>query len=381
MVEHKCHKCGKIFSRKSDLNNHLNRINPCTRNNSKFKCEYCQKKYCRKDVLNKHIKTNHADGVNNIVKNSVDGSKNNAVAGDKNNTIAGNHNKLTIDNSTNQYFVLPFGTYHLDDDLTTTEKIAIFASKHSSIIEMIIFKTHLNPVLEKYHNCGITDLHSGYGLINDGDDWKCWPIKDIMSVLIDNGQQNSLKLYEQIKHFFQDDTREEIENDLHNDKYLLYPRHNFFDIDTKAKRKLVLSLKANFYNERNLVQTAVKNSGKNLPKDVNNDSEINILKEGVTIADVDNYLKKEKERKDKNQDLLFVKKEVAIYILKRLVDLTNIKYNELMDKIDKIDDIETLNIIVCLLNKSYCRGLNINNLKIEDEINKQIKMNESVLES
>ena len=371
MVEYKCKKCGKIYYKKSELTNHLNRINPCDKGT--FECKYCHKKYCRKDNLNRHLKTKHADGINNSVKNTIDGDKNN---------IIGNNN-IIIDKSinTNQYFVLPFGTYHLDEDLTTTEKIAIFASKCSSIIEMIIFKTHLNPVLEKYHNCGITDLHSGYGLINDGDDWKCWPIKDIMRVLIDNGQQNSLKLYEPIKHFFQDYTREEIENDLNGDKHLLYPRHNFFDIDTKAKRKLVLSLKANFYNQRNLVQTAVKNSGKNLFKNENNDSEINILKEGVTIADIDDYLKKEKERKDKNNDILVIKKEIATYILKRLINLTNMKYNEFMEKINKIDDVETLNIIVCLLNKSYCRGININNLKIEDEINKQIKMNESVLES
>lgn len=379
MVEHKCHKCGKIFTRKSDLNNHLNRINPCDKNKPKFKCEHCLKKYCRKDTLNKHIKTKHPDGINNTIKTCIEGDKNNTIAGNKN--IAGNNNNITIDKSTNQFFVLPFGTYHLDEDLTTTEKVAIFASKHNSIIEMIIFKTHLNPALEKYHNCGITDLHSGYGLINDGDDWKCWPIKDIMSVLIDNGQQNSLKLYEQIKHFFQDDTREEIEHDLNNDQHLLYPRHNFFDIDTKAKRKLVLSLKSNFYNQRNLVQTAVKNSGKNLSKNDDKDSEINILKEGVTIADIDDYLKKEKERKDKSRDILALKKEIATYILRRLLNLTNIKYNEFVEKINEIDNIEALNIIVCLLNKSYCRGININNLKIEDEINKQIKMNESVLES
>ena len=217
-------------------------------------------------------------------------------------------------------------------------------------------------------------------MINDGDDWKCWPVKDILNVLIDNGQQNSLKLYEQIKHFFQDDTREEIENDLNGDKHLLYPRHNFFDIDTKAKRKLVLSLKSNFYNQRNLVQTAVKNSGKNLIQNENNDSEINILKEGVTIADIDDYLKKEKKRKDKNKDALALKKEVAIYILERL-SLTRMKYDELMGIINKVDNVENIDIVIRLLNKSYCCGMNINNLKIDDEINKQIKMNESVLKS
>ena len=373
MGKYKCNKCGKSFERKSTLNKHLNRVYPCDKVEAKLKCEYCDSKFSRKDNLNRHIKTIHSDMINKVINKNNNNDNNGIVNG-----INGNHNKNNVIVNNNQYFMLPFGTYHLDEDLTTTEKIAIFASKHSSIIEMIIFKTHLNPALEKYHNCGITNLHSGYGLINDGDDWKCWPIKNIMSVLIDNGQQNSLKLYEQIKHFFQDDTREEIENDLNNDQHLLYPRHNFFDIDTKAKRKLVLSLKSNFYNQRNLVQTAVKNSGKNLPKDVNNDSEINILKEGVTIADVDDYLKKEKERKDKNKDALALKKEVAIYILEKLDEINNTKYNKLMEQINNIDNIEHINIMIRILNESFCYGVGVNNIKFNDEINKQTKMNEIV---
>ena len=69
MVEHKCHKCGKIYYKKSELTNHLNRINPC--NKGAFKCNYCHRKYSRKDALNRHIKTNHADGINNITKKSI----------------------------------------------------------------------------------------------------------------------------------------------------------------------------------------------------------------------------------------------------------------------------------------------------------------------
>ena len=374
MVEHKCHKCNKIFDKKSSLNYHLNRIYPCDRKDAKFKCESCNKKFNRRDSLNKHIKKVHPEITDKGKNKYENNGDNNGI----NNGIYGNNNKNNVIVN-NQYFLLPFGTYQLDDDLTTTEKVAIFTSKYS-IIEMIIFKTHLNPKLEKYHNCGITDLHSGYGLINDGDDWKCWPVKDIMTVLIDNGQQNSLKIYNKIKHFFQDDTREEIENDLNSDKHLLYPRHNFFDIDVKAKKKLISSLKSNLYNQRNLVQTAIKNSGKKIPEINKNagDTNLNYLKEGITIADIDDYLKKEKEKETQNINCLSIKKEVAMYILERLEKISNVKYDEFVNEINKIDDIEHINLIIRILNKSYCYATNINNVNITDEINNQIKLNKFI---
>ena len=92
--------------------------------------------------------------------------------------------------------------------MTTTEKVAIFESK-KSIIEMIVFKTHLNSKIKKYHNCGITlspkgqvilevlirsitDLHSGYGIINDGKDNINRSITDLHSGygIINDGKDN-----------------------------------------------------------------------------------------------------------------------------------------------------------------------------------------------
>ena len=369
MVEHKCHKCGKIFNKKSELDNHLNRINPC--NKGTYECEHCHKKYHRKDTLDRHIKIKHS-----TVKTLIDGDKNNAINGDNNNITINNTNNT----NTNQFFVLPFGTYHVDEDLTTTEKIAIFASKRSTIIEMIIFKTHLNPMLEKYHNCGIQDLHSGYGIINDGTDWKCWSIKDIMNALIDNGQKNSLKIYEQIKHFLRDGSRKEIEEDLNNDKHLLFPRQNLFDMDTKAKKRMITSLKSEFYNQRKLVQEAMKNSGKNPVENIKHDLEMDILRDGVTVEEVDDDINKEREIKKQNQSRLVLKKEIAVFILKKLVNLTNEKSNELIKRINAIDNIANINIIIALLSKSYCRGFDINDVDIEKEMIRQVRMNKIALQ-
>lgn len=338
MVEYKCNRCGRSFDRRTTLDKHLNRVYPCDRMEAKRKCEYCNSKFSRKDTLDRHIKTFHSD----MIGKSID----------------------------DRYFILPFGNYQLDEDLTITEKIDIFTSR-CSIIEMVVFKTHLNLSLEKYHNCGISDLHSGYGIIYDGNNWKCWPIKDIMDVIIENCRQNSLDLYNKIKHFIRNDTCEEIENELNTVK-------NFFGIDAKVKKRLVLSLKSNFYDQRNLVQIAIKNSGKQITKyeKTEKNTKQNFLKEGVTIEDIDNHLSRIKEAENKNN--LSLKKEVAMYILEGLDKTKNMKYNELTDQINNTDNVNHMNIIIRILNKSYCYNVNINNIKINNEIKRQLKMNEIV---
>jgi DNA-directed RNA polymerase subunit RPC12/RpoP len=195
MVKYECKKCGEIFDRKSTFDDHLDRKTPCKKkSDSKIKCEYCSKPkyFSRKDSLNRHIKNIHSD----IIKKSIVGDNNNNSGG-----IVGDNNSI-INNTINQYYLLPFGEYQIDD-LSTNDKLAIF-SPESNPIETIVIKTHLNPDKKQYHNCGIKDKHSGVGNIYDGEAWKDWRISDMMNILIESGQENSLKIYDKIKHFLQD---------------------------------------------------------------------------------------------------------------------------------------------------------------------------------
>ena len=56
-------------------------------------------------------------------------------------------------------------------------------------IEMIIVGTHLEPKRTQYHNCGIDDLHSGYGIIYDGNKWEHWRISQIMTLPLSKAQK------------------------------------------------------------------------------------------------------------------------------------------------------------------------------------------------
>jgi hypothetical protein len=56
MVEYKCEKCEKIFRKKYDYNNHIERITPCDKPLNA--CVYCGVKYATKANVSRHIKTN-----------------------------------------------------------------------------------------------------------------------------------------------------------------------------------------------------------------------------------------------------------------------------------------------------------------------------------
>lgn len=368
MVEHKCSKCGKIFNRKSSLDNHLNRINPCAKKNKpdrQYKCKHCSKAFAKKYNLDRHIKNIHkiTSNVNNNIKNSK-----NSITHSKNAVIGDINNNFTINNN-NQFFLLPFGTYCLDKDLSIEDRVKIFSSK-SGAIETIILKTHLNPELPQYHNCGITDMHVSYGIIYDGNNWVCKPISDIMYNLITNGQKESIELYEQIKNFIQDDVRKVIKDDLHDDKFMLYPH---YDHDNKKSQKnLVKYLKPKFYNQRELVKNSIKNSGKKVIGTEKNDFDTcNILKEGITYQDIEEHIRKYKQNKEK----IMLKKELALHILDQLDNIIDFKYDELCDKIDKIYDVKIMNIITQLLIQSLCGQIDINKLIIDNKIKEIMKIN------
>ena len=356
MVEYKCPTCGKIFNNKSHFNDHLKKINPCKKKSPDdgFKCEHCDKTFTRKDNLNRHITKMHHNASMNAetIKNAI---------------VGGENNNITINK--NKFYLMPFGTYCLEKDLSVEDSVKIFSSK-SGAIETIILKTHLNPKLPQYHNCGITDLHLSYGIVYDGNNWIYKPISDIMHDLIENGQKESYELYEQIKNFIQDDFHEEIKNDLNDDKFLLYPRHN--KDDKKSKKELIKYLKSNFYNQRELVKTSIKNSGKQVmggEKLEHND--VNILKDGVTYQDIEEHMQKYQQIKGK----ISLKKELSIHILDQFNNIIDSKYDELYEKINKTNDIEIMNIITRLLIKSLCGQIDINKLELDKEIDEIKKIN------
>lgn len=92
----------------------------------------------------------------------------------------------------------------------------------------------------------------------------------------------------------------------------------------------------------------------------------NILKEGFTIEDAERIIKENREKNHKLQ----LKKEIAKDLLQNMEEISKNDYLLLSDKINQINDINALNIILRLLNKSYCFGDDFNEEIIQTEIKK-----------
>lgn len=364
MVIHQCEKCDGIFTKKSSLQDHLNKKNPCKpKKNEKNKCPHCRKYYSRKDSLNRHIKSIHANILienKNININNINNNNNNG-----NINITNNNNNNII----NQYVLLPFGKYGTDHFTTAANMVALFTSE-MNIIETYVVKTHLDPDKKQYHNCGITDIQSGYGIIyNSEGKWLYIRINDIMNTLIDLGQEGSLKIYNEIKDFLLDDVKKSIERDLNNNNHILRPRSGCYDFDIKSKKNLIAHLKADFFNNRHLVMESIRKT-KGKPIYPNKKQTNNILKEGITVENIDKLIKDKKH----NENKINLKKEIANDVLGRLTKIDDDQRELLSDMINNMVKINDLNIVIRLLGLSLCFSHEINEKIIHAKIKKEAEM-------
>jgi hypothetical protein len=373
----KCERCKRIFYNKEHLERHSKRKILCTyvndknegNNDTKNKdnqCEKCNKYFSRPFTLKRHQETicnknNKAQNINNAKtkKGNINQIINN-----------GDNNKIII----KQYNLFPFGKDGIDC-LTTPEKIAIFSSDENPM-EMIIVKVHLDPEKINHHNVGYKDDHSGYGIIFDGDEWLTERIEVILEVLLQSKEKDLLKIYDEIKHFLSHNSNGNIKNTLDNLNRKLRPMNK---IDAKSKKNLIDHLKKHFFNNRNLVLEAKKHTENKKYNNHHKNNYNNILKDGYTIEDVDREIKLRKQKDQK----LNLKKELAKDLIQKLDEIENSEYNLLIEMINNIDidSINNLNIIIRLLNKSYCFGGELNNEVINNEIKKEEEINKILFRS
>lgn len=224
-----------------------------------------------------------------ISKIKLKKTKSNEIKNNKNigcQIINNGNNTNTINNL---YFISSLNDEEIDK-LTTQDKLAIFSSKDNPII-MIILKTNLNPLIPEYHNVGYTDLNSGYGYIFNGKTWEKKNIQSIMDDLLNSKRKDLFKIYEEIKEFLSEEENKSIEDRLDDVCNDIEPR---LEHQVKSKRRLIINLKTNFYNNRHMIINSIKKSGKPIISTKMNDNKRNILKKGLTIDKLDKLLKQKK---------------------------------------------------------------------------------------
>jgi len=365
MVEYQCNKCKKIFVKKYNYLKHIKRKTSCTilkkyfQTQQKFKCKYCGKLFNRKDNYNRHTKScNKKNNTPKKIKQNIIKNRQ-IIKGDNN---INNNNNIVI----KQYNLFPFGKDGIDC-LTTPEKVAIFSSDENPM-EMIIVKVNLDPSKINHHNIGYTDEHRGYGIIFDGDSWLTERIDVIMEVLFESKEGDLLKIYDEIKEFLSDHDNNTIKDTLNDLNKKLNPRNK---IDAVSKRNLVAHLKKHFYNNRDLIIEAKKHTNNNNKKPNHKNKLKNILKDGLTIEDIDRKLKLKKI----NDQRIRLKKEIAKDLLQNINEINDSDQKSIIKLIDQTTDINILQIIVRLLDGAYCFKNNINNNTIQIKIKKEDEKN------
>lgn len=362
MIEYQCNRCTKIFSRKADYDKHRMRKKPCS-----FKknvgiipnihaCKCCKKKFNRKDSYDRHIKscTKHI----NILKDNNEISNSQFVVGNNNNN---NCNNIVI-----KYNLFPFAKDGIDC-LSTSEKIAIFTSEQNPY-EMIIIKVNLDPLKINHHNIGIPDLHRGYGMIYNGNEWITEKISVILEILLNSKEKDLLKIHNEIKDFLSEDINKEIKNKMDDLNNTLNPRN---PIEIKAKNILTTHLKKYFYNNRNLALDAQKymHPGKVSIHENKNEYK-NIFKDGLTFEDLDMRLQSRKH-------MININKEICEDLLQKSIQKKTINHANLKlirERIRIADDVYTLGRMIDPLFQSAYLGHFLTDKIIDNKIMKNYEM-------
>ncbi|XWV26788.1 hypothetical protein QJ857_gp0263 [Tupanvirus soda lake] len=360
MVVYTCERCQKQFSQKCVFDKHVNRKIPCQITNEPViiqkenYCGICNRQFSRSDTLRRHMKSQLHKKIKEAQINNHIRTNNgviNQIIGDKNIII-----------NENYYFLSPFGQEEIDG-LTTKEKFAIFLSDDNPIV-MIIVKTNLNPLKPQYHNVGYTNLNSGYGLIYNGDTWERKEIESIMNDLLNSKRKDLLKIYTEIKDFLSEADSKNIENKLDTVDKNVEPK---LEQHIKSKRKLVMNLKTHLFNNRFLVLNAIRKSQKTVID--SNKKNKNSWSDRYDFDDIEKKIKL-------NIQKINLKKEMAKDILEKIDEIDDIEYESIIKLIDDTTDINVLNIIIRLLNKTFCFCDDFNSDVLEDKIKNENEINE-----
>jgi hypothetical protein len=237
-----CNKCKKSFSRKYELNRHLNRITDCVtgsktnKKNIEYKCKDCKKKFTRNDSLIRHKKICKNKKININTQNSKNVNINN---GDNNSAFI--KSPISIN--------LVVFTKDGINNLTYNEIKALFKDK-GNLVEKLIKIVNLNPNKPQHHNIFFNDLKSTYGesyqvnnLKPHKKSWISNKIDELIHLLIDAKLEDLNDILNDMNDFLNEKAKDEIRNTIIK---LDYSKPN-------VRKKLISYLKPILYNHRDMI--------------------------------------------------------------------------------------------------------------------------------
>lgn len=380
MIEYKCDKCGKIFSKQYNYNRHINNSKKCSPSKNikplkQFKCQACDVSFNRKDHLNQHLKTQTCllnnkkimkNNTVNIATNNNDNTNDIDINGDivtgNQNAVNNNNNNITI----NYYNIVPFSKDGIEN-LSFFDKLSIFANICLNPYELIIMKTNLDPEKKDLHNFGFPDRKSGNCLIYNGEIWEYQRVSEAINQLLASKEKQLQKIADEIKIFLSDQQYLDFKDRCDLKKITL---------DPKTKTLFDSHLKNRFYNSRDLYlnakeQTKDKNFLKNDSDIIDcknkgvetfygsldaNEIQHNFKDNVITFDGIKNLIKNKKSDRVSN---LIEMCNIFLFlsIEKKIID--DDKIDLIKTFLDKETDFEYLNVMINILSQSLFFNRNI----------------------
>ena len=223
--KHKCISCDKCFDQKSALTKHLNKKNPCNKDEKniikikKRTCKYCDKTFTRVDTLKDHLmickKKKQSDTVisEDVIEKLVDNStkiekqmnsmkqemdkllekikelesnqsSSIAVGGEKNTVMNGINTNNIQQNIHNNIKIVAYGKEDLS--YITDDIYKILLNKGFKSVQNLVEYIHMNENKPENQNIHISNMRDNYVLIFDGIKWCLKERDDVMQEMIEN---------------------------------------------------------------------------------------------------------------------------------------------------------------------------------------------------
>lgn len=195
-------------------------------------------------------------------------------------------------------------------------------------------------------------------------------ISVIMDVLLNSKEKDLIKIHNEIEDFLIDNENKNIKNTLNNLNNDINPRNK---INIQSKKNLIAHLKKHMYNNRQLAIEA-KNYTENKNNIVNKNNFRNIIKDGITIDEIDKQIKIKKSNEIKLNDSKFFAKYLLNLSLEEN-NTDNYNFELINDNINSFIDLNKLRIIISCLVRSAYFFENITHKIIHNKINLIEKMN------
>jgi hypothetical protein len=239
---YRCERCKKIFDRKSNYTNHINRKNKCKYNSKTSKkinpsCPNCCKEFSRKYSVDRHLKVCKGD----LTKTKGKINYNIKISGNNNNTKIDKSKKI-INNINIISLNFPPDKYTLSEDLDK-----ILSTNNDSVIE-IVKKTNVKKNKSK-HNIYSSNKNSLYDEIymnGRRNRINTRNVDEILNMILQTKTEDLNDFLNEMGDILKDETKEKIKQAI----------KKFYD--TKSRKTLKSHLKIILFDNKDMVKKTKK---------------------------------------------------------------------------------------------------------------------------